>query len=1565
MKFYRNSSVSKSRSTQIFLLRKSTVGLSLAFLLVLSIGLARWSAFPDFASGALHAYQEPLPSMQGKDALDYLKGQGSFDSLSSALAAAMRAEQAGGEPFSSLPRRADLTASDGLPEDNFGWAMAISGNTAVVGAYLDDVVGNADQGSVYVFIRTGSTWTQQAKLNANDGEAGDQFGISVAISSGASSGASGETIVVGAAADTVDGKTNQGSAYVFVRSGISWSQQAKLTANDGLAADSFGNSVAITSDDSGDTVIVGAFADNVAANLAQGSAYIFVRSESTWMQQAHLFASNGAALDFFGISVAISGETAVVGAWSDNVGVNSNQGSAYVFVRSGTDWFQQTNLTANDGESDDQFGGSVAISTGSSGDTVVIGAPFDSNGDSFAQGSAYVFVRSGTVWQQQAKLQAGDGAAEDSFGSAVAITGGTVIIGAPFDDVDSHDNQGSAYIFTRAGTVWSQQTKLTASDGAANDQFGFSVTVGGNTFIAGAPLNDISENPDQGSAHVFAAGTQEQVKLLANDGAASDAFGLSVAISGNTAIIGAYADDVGANSNQGSAYIFVRSGTTWSLQQKITASDGAAEDLFGNPVNIDGDTVIVGAFNDDIGANANQGSAYIFVRNGTTWTEQQKLFASDGATGDGFGGYAIVKGDTAIVSATQDDIDLNSNQGSAYVFTRTGTVWTQQQKLTANDSAAEDFFGGGLALSGDTAIIGAFGNDVDGKTNQGAAYVFTRSGTTWTQQQKLTASDGAMFDTFGPNISLSGDTVIIGAIDAKIGENLGQGAAYVFTNNGSTWTEQQKLTASDGASGDFFGSGIAIEGNTAVIGATRDDVGEIQNLGSLYVFAREGGTWTEQQKITATDGKPEHLLGINVGLSGNSILAGAPEDNIGVNLKQGSAYVFLLCPVITLNPATLPNGTVGETFNQTLNASGGGEPYTFTVTAGTLPNGLALNSTSGLISGVPASSGTSNFTIMATDANGCAGSRAYAIVVNNACSGITVIPVNANLPTGTAGQPYSQTFGAGGGVTPYTFSISEGVLPAGLSLASGGALTGAPTITGTFNFTVQATDASSCTGSRAYTLLINAACPAITINPNTLPAGMIGMAYDQTLTGSGGLAPYNFTVVAGALPNGVSLSAAGVLSGTPALFGSFSFTIKAADANGCMGTQAYTLVINGNTVGNLMFYPLPSPVRLLDTRAGQVGCDAPQAPIAGGTSRTQSAAGRTCSGISIPATAKALTGNITTVESGGGYLTLYPSDSVQPLVANSNYEPNEVLNNVFTVGLGSADGAFNIFVTSTTHVVIDVTGYYAPPGAGGLYFHPLPKPIRLLETRAGFTGCNTPGTRLPGNEDTTQQARLTCDGVTIPASALAITGNATTVNPSGPGFPYLTLFPGDAARPLAASSNYLPGQVMNAPFTVGLSSTGQFKIYPTTQTDLVIDVLGYYSTEASDANGAGLLFNPLPRPVRLLETRVGFGGCSAPGSPIIGGTERTQPTRGVCDGATIANTALAVVGNATVVNSNGGFLTFWPSDAARPLVATSNFAPGQVFNRHFTVGLGADGAFKIFPQFTTDLVVDVSGYFAP
>ena len=578
-----------------------------------------------------------------------------------------------------------------------------------------------------------------------------------------------------------------------------------------------------------------------------------------------------------------------------------------------------------------------------------------------------------------------------------------------------------------------------------------------------------------------------------------------------------------------------------------------------------------------------------------------------------------------------------------------------------------------------------------------------------------------------------------------------------------------------------------------------------------------------------------------------------------------------------------------------------------------------------------------------------------------ACPTITISPTNATLPVGQVGQSYAQAFTVSGGTPAYSFSTIAGALPGGVLLSTGGLLSGLPMVSGNFNFTVEATDANGCKGMRAYALTINPPCPGITVAPATLPNGFAGVSYpSQTFTASGGTAPYSFAVSLGTLPTGLSL-VGDTLSGTPNSAGAFNFSVTATDNLGCQGSQAYTVTIN--TVGSgLQFYPLVHPVRLLDTRAGQPGCDAPGAMISGGTSRTQTAAGRTCDGLTIPANAKALTGNVTTVESGGGFLTLYPSDVGRPLVANSNFAANLVMNNVFTVGLGAVDGAFNIYVTTNTNVVVDITGYYAPPSASGLYFHPLPRPVRLLDTRTGATACFTPGAQLTAGSTWTQLGATTCDGMLIPAGAQALVGNATTVSPEANGF--LTLFPANAARPLVASSNFQTGINMNAPFTVGLSPSGEFNIYTAATANLVVDVLGYFSTQSNDSNGQGLLFNSLSAPVRLLDTRAGATGCFTPGAQMIGGTAYLQPATGVCTGIPVA--AKAVVGNATTVNvSANGFLTFWPSDANQPFVATSNYRSGTVFNRHFTVGLGSDGAFKRFASSTTDLVIDLSGYFAP
>jgi len=328
----------------------------------------------------------------------------------------------------------------------------------------------------------------------------------------------------------------------------------------------------------------------------------------------------------------------------------------------------------------------------------------------------------------------------------------------------------------------------------------------------------------------------EQDKLLASDGAEGDRFGFSVSIDGGYAIVGSpWDDDNGQNS--GSAYIFTRSGTDWTQQAKLLASDGAEGDDFGVSVSIDGDYAIVGAyFDDDNGGGS--GSAYVFTRSGTVWTEQAKLLASDGAAGDLFGRSVSIDGDYAIVGAFRDD-DNGETSGSAYVFTRSGTTWTQQAKLLASDGTAGDQFGYSVSIDGDYAIVGVYRYDDNGDWS-GSAYVFNRSGTDWTEQAKLLASDGAEGDDFGCSVSIDGDYAIVGAYhDGDNGSN--SGSAYVFTRSGTVWTEQAKLLASDGAAGDMFGYSVSIDGDYAIVGVYRnDDNGDWS--GSAYVFTTEGAS---------------------------------------------------------------------------------------------------------------------------------------------------------------------------------------------------------------------------------------------------------------------------------------------------------------------------------------------------------------------------------------------------------------------------------------------------------------------------------------------------------------------------------------------------------------------------------------------------------------------------------------------------------------------------------------------------------------------------------------------------
>jgi hypothetical protein len=408
------------------------------------------------------------------------------------------------------------------------------------------------------------------------------------------------------------------------------------------------------------------------------------------------------------------------------------------------------------------------------------------------------------AFQRQRILPSPPGAALDEFGASASISGTIAVVGAPKGDGRVADS-GAAFAFSRIGNAWSQQAKLfAAADGAAGDAFGFSVATAGDTTVIGAYLDD-DKGIDSGSAYIFTRlGSlwSQQAKILAPDGAAGDWFGHSVAISGTTVVIGARTDDASATKlDSGSAYVYTRSGATWSQQAKLTASDTGGGDTFGHAVGIAGETIVVGANNDNFepAPASAKGSAYVFVRSGTTWSEQKKLMATDATTDDRFGSAVAIAGDTVLVGAKYDDKDTaKTNSGSAYTFTRAGTAWTQQAKLEAADSTKDDFFGHSVALSGDTAIIGAFGDKVI-DTNSGSSYVFTRLGTSWTEQSKVTPLDAAKGDKFGSSVALAGDMAIIGAQFDDEGGLVDRGAAYVFEYVGCTGSQQQVLLLLDAA----------------------------------------------------------------------------------------------------------------------------------------------------------------------------------------------------------------------------------------------------------------------------------------------------------------------------------------------------------------------------------------------------------------------------------------------------------------------------------------------------------------------------------------------------------------------------------------------------------------------------------------------------------------------------------------------------------------------------------------------------------------------------------------------
>ncbi len=703
---------------------------------------------------------------------------------------------------------------------------------------------------------------------------------------GTSVAISGDYAMIGVPEDDTDNGRNAGSVQVFFRSETGWVQHQKLNASDTTGGDEFGVTLAM----SGDYAVVGApRKDDVGNN--SGAAYVFTRHGTEWVEQAKLVASGARAGDYFGISVAIDEDTILVGGHRVNE-PTADAGSVYVFERLGNSWLQTAHLTAPDATRFAYFGFSVGID----GDTAIIGATRDDEKGSDA-GAAYVFTRLGVAWTLQAKLLGNNTEAEDNFGYAVDVDGEVAIVTSP-----KNRGQGAAYIYRRDGTVWRQQRnririRMIPIDPDGASAFGTSVDISGQTAVIGAIGGRVGEDT-VGAAYIFTENEppfwNQHTKLVASDRDAGDQLGFAVAISGNEVIAGAPKHSAGGIAS-GAAYIFQqKEDGAWVENIKLSDGETASEDQFGISVSISGNLAISGAQQDDDLA-PNAGGAYIFERSGTLWLQRAKLTANDAKAGDLFGNTVAISGETAVIGAPGVD-DAGPEAGAVYAFIRSGEDWIQQAKFIGDDIGMFDQFGTAIALHENTAVIGAYGKD-EGDIDTGAAYIFVRNGGSWTQQAKLTHQNPVQGDRFGFAVSVHGDNALIGAYRSDA-TGPDSGAAYIFTRNGGTWQQDFQLIPNDSGLGDEFGYAVDITQGLAVIGAPKEDRHE-SDMGAAYIFVQTRDAWLQQAKLAANDAEAGDEFGAAVAIHGDAAIVGAWKDNhpsrdiAAAEIDKGSAYSFL------------------------------------------------------------------------------------------------------------------------------------------------------------------------------------------------------------------------------------------------------------------------------------------------------------------------------------------------------------------------------------------------------------------------------------------------------------------------------------------------------------------------------------------------------------------------------------------------------------------------------------------------------------------------------------------------
>ncbi len=931
-------------------------------------------------------------------------------------------------------------------------------------------------GAVYAFKRTGTTWAQEAYIKAPNADTYDNFGTSISLSGDTIiAGASGEdsnqtTITSGSTASSDNSATTAGAAYIFFRSGSTWSQEAYLKSPNAESLDNFGVSAAI----SGDTVVVGAqredsnqttITNGSTANSdnsisGSGAVYVFKRTGSTWAQEAYLKAPNNEANDLFGASAAISGDTILITA----SGESSNQttitngttassdnsaggsGAAYVFRRAATVGLTPA-ITSVSPSSFSAAGGGVVSIFGSGfqiGATVTVGGTTCTNPVWQGYNEILCTLPSGTSGSATVVVT-NPGGANGASSSAFSY----VVPPDPTSLTATVDNSTQITLNWASGggsTATYQVAYQAGSTAPANCSSGTVVsysTIGASTSAAitvsaatdyafRVCARDTYGQFSSGVTTTATTGWYQEAYLKASNSESNDLFGYSTAISGDTIVVGAYGEAStqttitngttsagNGASTSGAAYVFKRTGNAWTQEAYLKASNSESGDYFGWSTSVSGNTIVVGAYVEDstqttitngttsAGNGAiSSGAAYVFKRTGNAWTQEAYLKASNSESSDFFGCSTAISGDTIVVGAyreasTQTTITNGTtsagngaiSSGAAYVFKRTGNAWTQEAYLKASNSGSSDYFGYSTAISGDTIVVGAYGEAStqttitngttsagNGPSSSGAAYVFKRTGNAWTQEAYLKASNSGSGDLFGYSTAISGDTIVVGAYEedstqttitngtTSAGNGASySGAAYVFKRTGNAWTQEAYLKASNSESGDTFGSSTAISGDTIVVGAdgeastqttitngTTSAGNGASTSGAAYVFKRTGNAWTQEAYLKASNSESGDTFGSSTAISGDTIVVGADGEastqttitngttSAGNGADQsGAAYVFRRAETNSTPAVTSVTPNTGGTSGMNAIIFGSGFRKDATVTIG----GTACTST--------------------------------------------------------------------------------------------------------------------------------------------------------------------------------------------------------------------------------------------------------------------------------------------------------------------------------------------------------------------------------------------------------------------------------------------------------------------------------------------------------------------------------------------------------------------------------------------------------------------------------------------